>query len=306
MTTTTPPPPPPPIPPLAQNKTKRILDAAKQGNYAVPAVNCYSIESILATVKAAQAKRSPAIIQVFPWALHAAPNHLIARIAVLAAASEEWISAHIDHCQDYEDCKLAMDLGFDSVMVDMSHHAPEENQRLTGELTKRAHAMGITVEAEMGRIDGAEDGVEAPDMDGLLTEPEDAVSFIEVTGVDFLAPAFGNMHGAYPAKGPRSVLELDRLAAIRAAVPSDKHLVLHGFSDFPDDLIRKCISAGGIRKVNVNKTICERFNSFGRELWGKQIDGKDIALSELVEGGIEAHTLDIMAHMDIFGSSGRA
>ena len=89
------------------------------------------------------------IESVFPWALHAAPNNIIARFAIMCASTEPNISVHIDHCQDYEDCKLSMDLGFDSVMVDMSHHSPEENARLTEELTKRAHSMGITVEAEV-------------------------------------------------------------------------------------------------------------------------------------------------------------
>lgn len=294
------------MPSLAQNKTKKILDAAKAGNYAVAAVNCYTIESILATVKAAKDQTSPAIIQVFPWALHAAPNSLIARIAVLAASTEPHVSVHIDHCQDYDDCKRAMDLGFDSVMVDMSHYSPEENASKTKELTKRAHEMGITVEAEMGRIDGAEDGVEAPDMEGLLTDPQDAVRYIEDTQVDYLAPAFGNMHGVYPPGGPRKFLELDRLTKIREACPSDKHLVLHGFSDFPDDLIVECIKAGGIRKVNINKTICERYNEFGKKIWTSVPAGKHVGLTQLIEGSMDAHYQDIVDHMKIFGSIGKA
>jgi fructose-bisphosphate aldolase class II len=293
-------------PDLSQNKTKRILDHAQKHNYAVPAVNCYTIESILATVKAAKAEKSPAIIQVFPWALHAAENRLIAKVAVLAASTEPTIAVHIDHCQDYEDCKLAMDLGFDSVMVDMSHYEPAENAQKTKELTERAHSMGITVEAEMGRIDGAEDGVEAPDMDGLLTEPQDAVRFIAETKVDYLAPAFGNMHGAYPKDGPGSVLQLDRLQRIREACPENVHLVLHGFSDFPDNLILECIKAGGIRKVNVNKTICERYMQWGRKAWAAVPEGKHIGLTSWIEGAMDAHYQDIIEHMRIFQSSGKA
>jgi fructose-bisphosphate aldolase class II len=291
---------------LANNKTKKILDAAQKGNYAVAAVNCYTIESILGTIRAAKSQSSPVIIQVFPWALHAAPNNLIAKFAILAASTEPHVSAHIDHCQDYDDCKLAMDLGFDSVMVDMSHYSPEENAKFTKELTQRAHGMGIAVEAEMGRIDGAEDGVEAPDMEGLLTDPADAVRYLEETNVDFLAPAFGNMHGAYPVGGPRKYLELPRLEAIRKACPEEKHLVLHGFSDFPDDLIVECIKAGGIRKVNVNKTICERYMEFGKKIWGEVPEGKHVGLSNLVEGSVDAHYQDIVEHMRIFGSIGKA
>jgi fructose-bisphosphate aldolase, class II len=294
------------MPSLANNKTKKILDAAQRGNYAVAAVNCYTIESILGTIRAAKSQSSPAIIQVFPWALHAAPNNLIAKFAILAASTEPHVSAHIDHCQDYDDCKLAMDLGFDSVMVDMSHYSPEENAKFTKELTQRAHGMGIAVEAEMGRIDGAEDGVEAPDMEGLLTDPADAVRYLEETNVDFLAPAFGNMHGAYPVGGPRKYLELPRLEAIRKACPEERHLVLHGFSDFPDDLIVECIKAGGIRKVNVNKTICERYMEFGKKIWNEVPEGKHVGLSSLVEGSVGAHYQDIVEHMRIFGSTGKA
>jgi len=291
---------------LAENKTKKILDAAQHGNYAVAAVNCYTIESILATVRAAKEQKSPAMIQVFPWALHAAPNNLIAKVAVLAASTEANVSVHIDHCQDYDDCKLAMDLGFDSVMVDMSHYSPEENASKTKELTERAHDMGITVEAEMGRIDGAEDGVEAPDMEGLLTDPQDAVKYIQETKVDYLAPAFGNMHGVYPRGGPRQFLQLDRLTKIREACPAETHLVLHGFSDFPDDLIIECIKAGGIRKVNINKTICERYNKFGKKIWSEVPEGKHIGLTGLIEGSMDAHYEDIVEHMKIFGSVGKA
>jgi fructose-bisphosphate aldolase, class II len=199
-----------------------------------------------------------------------------------------------------------MDLGFDSVMVDMSHYSPEENAKFTKELTQRAHGMGIAVEAEMGRIDGAEDGVEAPDMEGLLTDPADAVRYLEETNVDFLAPAFGNMHGAYPVGGPRKYLELPRLEAIRKACPEERHLVLHGFSDFPDDLIVECIKAGGIRKVNVNKTICERYMEFGKKIWNEVPEGKHVGLSSLVEGSVGAHYQDIVEHMRIFGSTGKA
>ena len=158
----------------------------------------------------------------------------------------------------------------------------------------------------MGRIDGAEDGVEAPDMEGLLTDPDDAVRFVAQTKVDFLAPAFGNMHGTYPRGGPGAFLQLGRLEAIRDTLSADKHLVLHGFSDFPDELIRECIRAGGIRKVNINKTICESFMHFGKKAWSEVPEGKHIGLTGLIEGSMDAHYRDIVAHMEIFGSVGKA
>lgn len=118
------------------------------------------------------------------------------------------ISVHLDHCQDEELVKSACDLPFDSIMIDMSHHSKEENLAKTRELVSYCHSRGIAAEAEPGRIEGGEDGIaETADLSGLMTTCEETEQFIH-SGVNILAPAFGNVHGEY---GPRGIiLEWDR------------------------------------------------------------------------------------------------
>lgn len=150
-------------------------------------------------VRAAEKKRSPLIIQVFPWAITASDGLLVRAAADAAARATVPIAVHLDHAQDEALIRHAADnLPFDSIMVDMSHHEKEENLAKTKELVEYCHARGIATEAEPGRLEGGEDGVaDTVDLDGVLTTPEDVEQFI-ATGVDFLAPAFGNIHGENP------------------------------------------------------------------------------------------------------------
>ena len=157
----------------------------------------------MAVVRAAEERRSPLIIQVFPWAITATDGLLVRAAADAASRATVPIAIHLDHCQDASLVRLAADtLPFDSIMVDMSHYEKEENLAKTKELVAYCHARGITTEAEPGRIDGAEDGVETPDMEAVLTTPEEVEDFI-ATGVDFLAAAVGNVHGEYGSEGPQ-------------------------------------------------------------------------------------------------------
>jgi fructose-bisphosphate aldolase class II len=154
-------------------------------------------------IRAAENKRSPLIIQVFPWAITATDGLLIRAAAEAASRATVPIAIHLDHCQDEALVRLAADtLPFDSIMVDMSHHEKAENLAKTKELVAYCHARGIACEAEPGRIEGGEDGVaDTEAMEGVLTTPEEVEDFI-ATGVDFLAPAVGNVHGEYGPKGP--------------------------------------------------------------------------------------------------------
>lgn len=159
----------------------------------------YNVENIVAVVRAAENKRSPLIIQVFPWAITASDGLLVRAAADAAARASVPIAIHLDHAQDEALIRHAADnLPFDSIMVDMSHHEKEENLAKTKELVEYCHARGIATEAEPGRLEGGEDGVaDTVDLEGVLTTPEDVEQFI-ATGVDFLAPAFGNIHGESP------------------------------------------------------------------------------------------------------------
>lgn len=150
----------------------------------------------MAVVRAAEARRSPAQILLFPWAMKYA-NGLLVNLAKNACDSAKVpISLHLDHAQDEESIKRAAEMPFDSIMVDMSHHEKAENLALTKKLVRYCHQKGIATEAEPGRINGGEDGVADTDLEGLLTTAEEASEFMD-TGINFLAPAFGNVHGFY-------------------------------------------------------------------------------------------------------------
>lgn len=174
----------------------------------------YNLEQIVGVVRAAEETRSPLIIQVFPWAIKATDGLLIRAAADAASRATVPIAIHLDHCQDESLVRLAADtLPFDSIMVDMSHHEKQANLAKTKELVAYCHARGIATEAEPGRIEGGEDGVaDTVDMEGMLTTPEEVEEFI-ATGVDFLAPAVGNVHGEYGPQGPQ--LDYERLVGVR-------------------------------------------------------------------------------------------
>ena len=156
----------------------------------------YNLETITAVVRAAEKKKSPAQILLFPWALHYSP--LLIHLAVAACKTAKVpIVLHMDHAQSEEEIIAASEYDFDSIMVDMSHYEKEENLEKTRRITKFLHEKGIATEAEPGRINGGEDGVkDTGDLEGLLTTAEEATLFVD-TGINFLAPAFGNIHGNY-------------------------------------------------------------------------------------------------------------
>ena len=144
---------------IDSNKTLAILDAASKGSYGVLAAIVYNVEHITALVRAAEAKRSPLILQLFPSTLQQLPSLVWAASAAAKAASVP-VSLHLDHAQDEEQIRqIVKDLPFDSIMVDMSHYEHEENLQKTTELAALCHERGIAVEAESGRINGGEDGI---------------------------------------------------------------------------------------------------------------------------------------------------
>lgn len=188
------------------NKSNRVLRAARDGQYGVIAAIAYNIEHILGFIKAAEIARSPIIIQFFPWAVKYSSGLLIRTAADAISRSPmcDHIVLHMDHAQDYDFIKKSADeLPFDSIMVDMSHYEKEDNLHKTRELVAYCQERGIATEAEPGRIEGGEDGVvDTAELEGSKTTPEEIEDFIS-TGVDGLAPAFGNCHGEYDANGPQ-------------------------------------------------------------------------------------------------------
>ncbi|KAF6836546.1 fructose-bisphosphate aldolase [Colletotrichum plurivorum] len=287
-----------PRPPLAQNRTMEIVKAAKEGGYAVAGFCCYNLEAVVASVRAAEATSSPAIVQLFPWAMQYAGSALVRASAELCHSASVPVSLHLDHCQTPELVRQAADIpdGFDSIMVDMSHYEKEENLALTRELVNYCHERGIATEAEPGRIEGGEDGVaETADLEGVLTTPEQAEEFV-ATGIQMLAPAFGNVHGEY---GPRGIrLEYDRLEGINKVVGDRVQLILHGADPFDQEIFDRCIKAG-VTKININKGINNHYAPAQEKARGRPI-------TATIEAGTKDMQKACETYMHWFGSVGKA
>lgn len=256
----------------------------------------YNLEGVIATIRAAEKKKSPAMLLLFPWALTYASSHLASMCASAARSASVPITLHLDHAQTPESIRYAADLGvFDSIMVDMSHYEKAENLALTRELATYCHERGIAVEAEPGRIEGGEDGVkDTGALEGMLTSVEEAREFVD-TGIDWLAPAFGNVHGSYGARG--IVLEYERLQAIENAVGEEVKLVLHGTDGFGKEIYGKCIDAG-ITKVNVNGVVNKPYLKL-------QSEG-GLGLIDLIEKGTNIMQEAVETCVDQLGSEGKA
>ncbi|KAI1334050.1 ketose-bisphosphate aldolase [Xylariaceae sp. FL0016] len=280
------------------NKTFQILKAAENGGYGVVAPIAYNIECILAFVHAAEKKRSPLILQVFPWAITFSDGLLIHAAAHAARNASVPIAIHLDHAQSEDLIRHAADtLPFDSIMVDMSHYEMDENLAKTKKLVAYCNERKITTEAEPGRIEGGEDGIaDTADLAGALTTEDQVEDFI-ATGIDFLAPAFGNVHGEYGARGP--VLEYERLDMIRRKVNNRVRIVLHGTNDFPEDVMKKCI-AGSVSKVNVNKLVLDDY------LAHMKTKAPTASLTNLMEEGVKEIQKLVEWQMDVCGSTGKA
>lgn len=213
-----------PLDKLTNNRAVQMLNKAAEGKYGVLGVVSYNMETVVAVIKAAEAKRSPVQILLFPWALHYSP--LFIDLAANAARKAKVpVTVHMDHAQDPEVIKIASQMQaadgtpcFDSIMVDMSHYEKDENLAKTKELVALCHSRGISTEAEPGRIEGGEDGVkDTAELEGMMTTEEEVDDFI-ATGIDFLAPAFGNVHGDY--HGVENIhLDFDRYVAQALHVP---------------------------------------------------------------------------------------
>jgi fructose-bisphosphate aldolase class II len=209
--------------------SKEMFKKAYEGNYAVGAFNVNNMEIIQGIVDAAKEENAPLILQVSAGARKYA-KHVYLMKLVEAAVEDSGlpICLHLDHGEDFEICKACVDGGFTSVMIDGSKHPFEENIALTQKVVEYAHARGVTVEAELGRLAGVEDAVKVNTKDASYTDPDQAVEFVEKTGVDSLAIAIGTSHGAYKFKGEPS-LDFARLEKISGLLPNFP-LVLHGAS----------------------------------------------------------------------------
>lgn len=220
---------------------REVLERAERGQYAVGLFNTVNLEMAQGVLAAAEEARSPVIIGTAEVLLpYASLEELAGLLLPLARRASVPVVLHYDHGLTFEKCLEAMKLGFTSVMYDRSVLPFEENAADCREMVKIAHAMDITVEAELGHV-----GANAGEDGSIYTQPEEAARFAAETGVDALAVAIGTAHGAYK-EAPK--LDFDRLAKLKEAV--DIPLVLHGGSGLSGEDFRRCV-AGGIRKVNI-------------------------------------------------------
>ena len=224
--------------------TKEMFRKAYEGGYAIGAFNVNNMEIVQGITEAAQLEQAPVILQVSAGARKYA-KHIYLMKLVEAAVEDSGlpICLHLDHGEDFEICKSCVDGGFTSVMIDGSKHSFEENIALTKQVVEYAHARGVVVEAELGRLAGVEDAVKVNAKDASYTDPDQAVEFVERTGVDSLAIAIGTSHGAYKFKGDPS-LDFARLEKISALLPNFP-LVLHGASTVLPEFVAKCNQFGG-------------------------------------------------------------
>ena len=229
--------------------TKEMLKKAYEGHYAIGAFNVNNMEIIQGIMEAARECKSPVILQVSSSAIkYANPVYLkkMVEAAIMlneSAGVEIPVALHLDHGADFEICKFCIDCGFTSVMIDGSKYPFEENVALTKKVVEYAHAHGVTVEAEIGKLAGVEDEVSVDSDDAMFTDPDEAYEFVKQTGCDSLAIAIGTSHGAYKFKGePR--LRYDILEKVSEKLPGFP-IVLHGASSVPQEYVEKCNKYGG-------------------------------------------------------------
>ncbi|MCR5680925.1 MAG: class II fructose-1,6-bisphosphate aldolase [Clostridiales bacterium] len=241
---------------MALVTTTEMFRKAYEGHYAIGAFNINNMEIIQAITEAAGELKSPVVLQVSAGARkYAKQEYLMALAKAAIADSGIDLALHLDHGADFEICKACIDGGFTSVMIDGSHHSFEDNIALTAKVVEYAHAHGVVVEGELGRLAGVEDDVKVSAEDSSYTRPDEVEEFVGRTGVDSLAIAIGTSHGAYKftaAQCTRNAdgilvpppLRFDILEEVGKRLPGFP-IVLHGASSVPQEYVKEINSLGG-------------------------------------------------------------
>ena len=280
-----------------------MLKKAKEGHYAVGQFNINNLEWTKAILLTAQELNSPVILGVSEGAGKYMTGYTTVAAMVEAMDKELGITVpvalHLDH-GSYEGCYKCIKAGFTSIMFDGSHYAIEENIAKTRELVNVAHAMGLSIEAEVGSIGGEEDGVVGA---GECADPNECKAIADL-GVDMLAAGIGNIHGKYPENW--AGLSFETLDAIQQQT-GEMPLVLHGGTGIPEDMIKKAISLG-VAKINVNTECQLSFAAATREYIeaGKDQQGKGFDPRKLLAPGADAIKATVKEKMELFGSVGKA
>ncbi|RED64034.1 class II fructose-1,6-bisphosphate aldolase [Cohnella lupini] len=223
-----------------------LLAKARAEGYCIGAFNVHTLEMLQAVVEAAEETRSPLIIQSTVGTVkHLGADYIAAAATIAANRSSVPIALHLDHCSDFGIIMQCIRAGYTSVMIDASHEPFDRNVAETRKVVEAASAVGVNVEAELGRVGGVEDDIIVDERDALLADPDECARFVEMTGVHTLAPAIGTAHGIY--KGEPNI-DFDRIGRIASKVSIP--LVLHGGSGIPEAQVRKAVSLG-MSKMNV-------------------------------------------------------
>lgn len=304
--------------------TKDMFEKSMKEHFAIGAFNVNNMEIIQAIVDAAAAENSPVILQASASAIKYARIGYLRKM--VEAAIEEHdipIALHLDHGPDFETCKMCIDHGFSSVMIDGSKYDFEENIELTKKVVDYAHSKGVVVEAELGKLAGIEDDVNVDSADAMYTDPDQAKEFVERTGCDSLAIAIGTSHGAYKFKG-EAKLRFDILQKVKEKLPHTP-IVLHGASTVIPELVEMCNKYGadipgakgvpdemlheasmlGVSKINVDTDLRLAMTAAIRKVLTEEPNAFDprkylTPARELVKETVQ-HKI-----RDVFGSSNKA
>ena len=278
---------------------KDILLHAQKNSYAVGAFNINNMEIIQAIGNAAKELKAPVILQASQGGIKYAGIEYISALGKTAAnLADGPVTLHLDHGTDFDQVMLCLRHGFSSVMIDGSRFPLEENIAFTKRVVEIARPLGVSVEAELGKIGGTEDHIVVDERDATFTDPDEAERFVEETGVDSLAIAVGTAHGVY--KGEPKI-DFDRIKAIRGKVTIP--LVLHGSSGVPYEALKKAISLG-ICKINIDTDLRISFTDGVRQVLENTPNEFDPR--KILGPARDKMTETIKEKIKVFGSDGKA
>ena len=277
--------------------SKQMLTDAQKGGYAVGAFNAENMEMVKAIIKAAEELKAPVMIQTTPSTVkYASLEMFVGMVAAEARDASVPVCLHLGHGSSFELAVRAIKEGYTSVMIDGSKLPFDENIDVSARVTAVAHPNNIPVEAELGKVGGKEDDLEA--VADTNTDPMEAKEFVEKTGIDSLAVAIGTAHGFYVGT---PVLDKERLSEIRAVV--DIPLVLHGASGLSDEDVKDCVKRG-ICKVNFATELRVAYTDAGKALLKEKPETFDP--KKLGEVGMAAVTELVKNRMKVCGCDGKA
>ncbi|PIE36223.1 fructose-bisphosphate aldolase [candidate division KSB3 bacterium] len=278
---------------------REMLSQATQEKYAIGAFNIVDPMTTEAVIRASEEKQSPVIIQTSVKTVNLYGYiPLATTVKTLAEKSSVPVALHLDHCKDLDVIRHCIDAGWSSVMIDASSFPFEENVRMTKEAVKMASLHNVTVEGELGAIVGVEDDIHVKEQDAHLADYEQAIDYVEATGVDLFAPAIGTAHGVYKGE-PKIAFDLLKKIASAINVP----IAIHGGTGLSDDVFQKVIRLGGA-KVNISTQLKHAFKDSLAEYFQTNPDiYEPVKILTYMRDYVQDMT---ETFIDKFGSAGKA